>query len=537
MSEEMNHPRGCRCCGTMALHRRLLDEDPGYARRRARIEEHAFRAMRGTMAQRPGCTRIPVVVHVVYKTDAQNISREQIDSQIEILNQDFRKTNADISSVPAPFAPLAADARLLFVLATTDPDGNATDGITRTQTEVSGFSGDDKVKADATGGKDGWPSDEYLNIWVCPLSGGLLGYAQFPGGPAATDGVVVTYTAFGNMGTAQAPFNLGRTATHEIGHWLNLFHIWGDDGTGCSGSDFVDDTPNQGGANVGKPSFPKVSCDNGPNGDMFMNYMDYVDDDTMVMFTEGQVARMQACLDGPRSAIGETVSCTPVLPKFPSKDSPKELTKEIVKELAKDPIKDPAKETGKELPKDRPKEVIKDFPKEGPKDGGKELLKDGIKEPPKELSKEKPKELPKDLAKDKPKDLAKDPGVDPGKIKPLDPPKQVYEAPGKALLEGGKQAFENPQPGGWGSVPVQPAMPVQLGTPLQPFVLATGQPPAGASLKPPTSDGADNGQALLAEYAQMLAYYAQLHQMGMLDQQGMMAWQQAWEAYLQLGGQ
>jgi hypothetical protein len=150
----------------MAVHRRLLDQDPGYARRRSRIEEHAFRAMRGTIVQRPGCTRIPVVVHVVYNTDEQNISREQIDSQIEILNEDFRKANADISTVPAPFAPVAADARLLFALATSDPDGNPTDGITRTRTDVSGFVDDDKVKADASGGKDAWPADEYLNIWA-----------------------------------------------------------------------------------------------------------------------------------------------------------------------------------------------------------------------------------------------------------------------------------------------------------------------------------------------------------------------------------
>jgi hypothetical protein len=141
-------------------------------------------------------------------------------------------------------------------------------------------------------------------MWVCQLGGGLLGYAQFPGGPAATDGVVILHSAFGTTGTAAPPFHLGRTATHEIGHWLNLNHIWGDDGTGCSGTDNVADTPNQGGGNTGKPTFPHVSCGNGPNGDMFMNYMDYVDDDAMFMFTAGQATRMQACLDGPRSLIG-----------------------------------------------------------------------------------------------------------------------------------------------------------------------------------------------------------------------------------------
>jgi hypothetical protein len=163
---------------------------------------------------------------------------------------------------------------------------------------------DDAVKSAATGGSDPWPADRYLNLWVCRLEGGLLGYAQFPGGPAQTDGVVITYTGFGVGGTAAAPFDLGRTATHEVGHWLNLRHIWGDDGTGCSGDDFVEDTPNQGGPNTGRPAFPSVSCANGPNGDLFVNYMDYVDDAVMVMFTSGQVFRMQAALDAARSTIG-----------------------------------------------------------------------------------------------------------------------------------------------------------------------------------------------------------------------------------------
>ena len=120
---------------------------------------------------------------------------------------------------------------------------------------------------------------------------------------------MILHSAFGNTGTATAPFNLGRTATHEIGHWLNLRHIWGDDGTGCSGSDFVADTPNAAGPNFGTPTFPHVTCNNGPNGDLFMNYMDYTDDAAMFMFTAGQVDRMQAALDGPRSSIGTTGPC------------------------------------------------------------------------------------------------------------------------------------------------------------------------------------------------------------------------------------
>ncbi|MCA1682897.1 MAG: zinc metalloprotease, partial [Actinobacteria bacterium] len=175
-------------------------------------------------------------------------------------------------------------------------------GITRTATTVASFGPDNEVKSKKTGGVDPWPADRYLNLWVCKLSDNLLGYAQFPGGPAATDGVVILYSAFGTVGVAAAPFDLGRTATHEIGHFLGLRHIWGDQND-CSGNDFVADTPRAKEANMGKPTFPHITCNNGPNGDMYMNYMDYVDDDTMFMFTSGQVARMNATLAGPRKKL------------------------------------------------------------------------------------------------------------------------------------------------------------------------------------------------------------------------------------------
>ena len=299
-------PPTSRRCGTMEVHYRLLASSLEYALARSQIENQAFAFQSGERStERSGVTRIPVVVHVVWNTPAQNISDAQINSQIEVLNRDFRRTNPDVASTPAPFLPLTADARVEFFLATTDPNGAATTGINRRQTTTTSFSStNDPVKSQAAGGANPWPADKYLNIWVCQLSGGVLGYAQFPGGPATTDGVVILHSAFGTVGSAAAPFNLGRTATHEIGHWLNLNHIWGDDGTGCGGTDNVDDTPNQGGPNFNVPPFPRVSCGNGPNGDMFMNYMDYVDDRAMFMFTAGQVARMQACLDGPRNTIG-----------------------------------------------------------------------------------------------------------------------------------------------------------------------------------------------------------------------------------------
>ncbi|MBD0256065.1 MAG: zinc metalloprotease [Cytophagales bacterium] len=294
-----------RTCATHEVHRRLLNEDPGYAAARSAIENIAFAYRIGRRsAQRQGITRIPVVVHVVWNTNEQNISDAQIHSQIRVLNEDFRRANPDVAAVPAVWQPLTADARLEFFLATTDPGGNPTSGITRTQTAKASFSdAGDPVKFAASGGVDAWPTDRYLNIWVCQLVP-WLGYAQFPGGPANTDGVVILHSAFGTEGTAQAPYNRGRTATHEVGHWLNLFHIWGDDGTGCNGTDEVEDTPNAGGPNYGTPAFPSISCNNAPNGDMFMNYMDYTDDVSMYMFTPGQVTRMQAALDGPRANIG-----------------------------------------------------------------------------------------------------------------------------------------------------------------------------------------------------------------------------------------
>lgn len=290
----------------MPRHFRLVRKDPEYRlrRRQSEIEVQQFlRRYRGE-GLRSGVVRIPVVVHVVYNTSAQNVSDAQINSQIAVLNEDYRRLNADAGSVPSTFAGVAADSRIEFQLAVRDPDCNPTTGITRTSTSETSFSYfGDAVKSASTGGHDPWPRDKYLNLWVCNLAGGLLGYASFPGDPATTDGVVIDFEAFGTTGTAASPFDLGRTATHEVGHWLNLLHIWGDDGNACTGSDNVADTPNQADENYGCPSFPQVSCGNGPNGDMFMNYLDYVDDVCMFMFTADQAARMDATLHTTRNAI------------------------------------------------------------------------------------------------------------------------------------------------------------------------------------------------------------------------------------------
>ncbi|MFN8153099.1 MAG: M43 family zinc metalloprotease [Bacteroidia bacterium] len=300
-----------RNCGTMQhLHEQEMN-DPNLMDRMQQIEVRSqewINMQSGSGNKTTAVITIPVVVHVVYNTTAQNISDAQIQSQIAILNQDFRKLNADVSLVPSVFAGLAADCEIEFCLAQRDPNGNATTGIVRKATTVTSFSTNDNIKRSANGGDDAWNSSLYLNLWVGNLSGGVLGYAQFPGGAAATDGVVCLYSAFGNIGTAAAPFNKGRTATHEIGHWLNLRHIWGD--ASC-GNDQVTDTPTSQTANYGCPSFPHVTCSNGPNGDMFMNYMDYTDDACMYMFSAGQKARMVAAINTYRTGILTSQGCVP----------------------------------------------------------------------------------------------------------------------------------------------------------------------------------------------------------------------------------
>jgi hypothetical protein len=296
-----------RTCGAHDVHAAMLRTNIDYARARMAIEEQAAAFAAAGAGPPAGPTVIPVVVHVIHRGGSENISDAQIRSQIDVLNRDFRMTNPDVANVPVPFRSLATDAMIEFALATVDPNGQATDAITRTRTNVPRFGADNAMKFTSQGGHDAWDTTRYLNIWVCPeiIDGGrsLLGYAQFPGGLPATDGVALIHNAFGTQGTAAAPFNLGRTGTHEVGHWLDLYHIWGD-AIGCSTDDNVADTPVQDRENFGTPTFPHVTCSNGPNGDMFMNYMDYVDDAAMFMFTQGQVDRMQATLAGPRSTIG-----------------------------------------------------------------------------------------------------------------------------------------------------------------------------------------------------------------------------------------
>ena len=289
-----------RSCASMDVLAENIKENPGIANRMEELDKHANRfAQRAgggaALASVPfaGIVTVPVRVHVIYNTAAQNISDAQIQSQITVLNQDFRKTNSDVSLLPSVFTGLASDMQIQFTLASTDRKSSAkTSWGTR-----------DAMKNSSKGGVNAVDPARNLNIWICNIGGGILGYAQFPGGTAATDGVVIGPEFFGSISLAagyySVPYDEGRTATHEIGHWLNLRHIWGD--ANC-GNDLVADTPTQQTSNFGCPSFPRVTCGNGPNGDLFMNYMDYTNDVCMYMFSNGQTTRSRALFasDGAR---------------------------------------------------------------------------------------------------------------------------------------------------------------------------------------------------------------------------------------------
>ena len=268
---------------------------------------------------------IPVVVHIVYQYEVQNLSVDQIQSQIDVLNQCYRKLNTDWTLTPAVWAPLVADCEFELCLASRDPNGNPTDGITRTETSTSAFSLDDQVKFTSEGGEDAWPANQYLNIWVCNLASGYLGYAQLPTlllSYPETDGVVISNKAFGTTGLLYPQYHEGKTAVHEIGHWLGLFHIWGDDGdtdnnnnnttSFCSGSDNISDTPNSSEATFGCPAFPVVDGCTTSNGKMFMNFMDYSDDACLYMFTNGQKTKMVSVINSTRTSIKSSQGCLSV---------------------------------------------------------------------------------------------------------------------------------------------------------------------------------------------------------------------------------
>ena len=288
-------------CGTTEHMNYLKQNDSGMEQRLLLAEQ----TLQQWIANNPNFRRsnvvdtIPVVVHVVYKTPVQNISDAQVFSQIDVLNEDYARRNADSLNTPAVWRPISGTMPYQFVLARQDPFGNPTNGIVRKLTTVNSFSLNDAVKFDNQGGDDAWDVTTYLNIWVCNLGGGILGYAEYPTStPSNTFGFVCEYNSFGRVGSVTPPYNLGRTTTHEIGHCFSLYHIWGNDFSDCTGSDQVGDTPNQEEANYGCMSFPHLdSCTTVSPGVMYMNYMDYGDDDCLNMFTEGQTTRMTGAIN------------------------------------------------------------------------------------------------------------------------------------------------------------------------------------------------------------------------------------------------
>ncbi|WP_298238696.1 zinc metalloprotease [uncultured Algibacter sp.] len=304
-SKSANSKNKLKTCHTMNILNRQLNENPGLAKKMYDIEYQTRAFIAGKKGgngngnggggnggggeptpDNLGIINIPVYVHVVYSNSNENISDQQIASQITVLNKDFRKTNNDITLVPSEFDAVVADSEITFSLAQTFRHSNSraswgtNNDVKSTYPPVS-------------------PST-HLNIWVCNIGGGILGYAQFPGGSPSTDGVVISPQYFGTQGYVSAPFNGGRTATHEVGHYLNLRHIWGDGR--CRQDDFVSDTPSSDRPNYGCPSYPTAHC---RSNDMTMNYMDYVDDACMYMFSEGQKSRMRAIFasGGPRESM------------------------------------------------------------------------------------------------------------------------------------------------------------------------------------------------------------------------------------------
>lgn len=307
-------------CASIKQREKKMQQDPSLKLNQIETEKtiQEWLAKNSQLKLRQQVITIPVVVHVIWNRTSHNITEAQILSQIEVLNRDFRKLNNDVLKSPHPFAGRAADAQIEFCLATVDPRGAPTTGITRTRTPVEIWGEDiyDDIMSTARGGQDNWDPTRYLNLYVANLDEETLGFASFPDelkDAPELDGVVIKPEVFGTKGIAGSGGydvnNGGRTATHEIGHWLDLWHIWGDDDCG---DDFVGDTEAAEEANYDCPDFPHRAmndCGTGVNGEMFMNYMDYVDDDCMNMFTKGQALRMLAALNGPRAGLLNAQGC------------------------------------------------------------------------------------------------------------------------------------------------------------------------------------------------------------------------------------
>lgn len=291
-----------RVCLTHLRHLKQMETDSDYQAKRARYQVPTEKQSNRKTASETVYS-IPVVIHVIHNGEAigtgTNISDDQINSAITALNLDFRSTNTDTLAPTHPFYPLQADVKMEFCLAKKDPQGAATTGIIRYNKGKAAWGVDDfevNVKPSTF-----WDINKYLNIWIMTFGSPdetTLGYATLPGWPTDSEvGVVIGASYFGTVGDLTPGFDKNRTATHEVGHFFNLSHIWGD---ATCGDDFVSDTPPQEGSNDSYcPTFPhnvSSQCNPGSNGEMFMNYMDYTTDNCMQLFTTGQKERMRAAI-------------------------------------------------------------------------------------------------------------------------------------------------------------------------------------------------------------------------------------------------
>lgn len=292
-------------CTSHELYTREARNNPDFLRNQEQLEIETQQFIASKSQASSATYIIPVVFHVIYTTNAGNISSAQIQNQIQILNSEFKRLQNDTALTPAPFKSLAAPFDVEFRLATIDPNGNCTNGINRVYSTLANCSyAQDDVK-----GLSYWPSHKYLNIWIVQsmhysnsmsCNGG--GYATFPGGAANLDGINIRGDLISNIGTAATNSQWGnfkgRYLIHELGHWFNLRHIWGD--APC-GDDLVSDTPTALNDNSGCPTFPhnpNSSCaGSNANGEMYTDYMDYTNGPCLNMFTAGQVARMTACIN------------------------------------------------------------------------------------------------------------------------------------------------------------------------------------------------------------------------------------------------
>lgn len=311
-------------CGSYEYQQQLIQSIPSLqlSRKAAEnfiVEQEALKSASSAKVEGEQVITIPVIVHILYHYPGENVSDDMVRSQIVALNRDYRKLNTDTVKIPAVFKPLSADCQIEFKLATVDASGRATTGVIHKYTPITKWTADDKIKFSSEMGDDAWDAGSYLNIWVGTLDR-LLGYSSMPGDPANKDGVVISNTVFGI--TNSGIYDQGRTAVHEVGHWLGLRHLWGD--ANC-GDDGVADTPKQQTFTNGCPSGVRISCNNGPNGDMYMDYMDFTNDDCLVMFTQGQKQKMRTLFDfgGPRYSILSSKGLgVPIFEEIPLPDSP-----------------------------------------------------------------------------------------------------------------------------------------------------------------------------------------------------------------------